>query len=101
MSDAALRRITSDVPLADLAPLALAVESRACDICVSGRKNGAMETEAYLAVLSSCTCAYCTFCRTMLWKIDVTKLEHAPRLPRRDAALAASPRWPVFAELDA
>ena len=50
MSDAALRRITSDVPLADLAPLALAVESRACDICVSGRKNGVMETEAYRSV---------------------------------------------------
>lgn len=47
MSDAELRRITSDVLLADLAPLAVAVESCACDICVSGRKNGAMETEAY------------------------------------------------------
>ena len=53
MSDAALRRITSDVPLADLAPLALAVESCACDIRVSGRKNGAMETEAYLAFRNS------------------------------------------------
>ncbi len=85
LSDAELRRITSGVPLADLGPLAVAVESCACDICVSGRKDGAMETEAYLAVLSSCTCAYCKFCRTMLWKIDVTKLEHAPAY--RDAML--------------
>ena len=85
LSDAEMRRITSGVPLADLAPLAVAVESCACDICVSGRKNGAMETEAYLAVLSSCACAYCKFCRTMLWKIDVTKLEHAPAY--RDAML--------------
>ena len=85
LSDAEMRRLTSGVPLADLAPLAVAVESCACDICVSGRKNGAMETEAYLAVLSSCACAYCKFCRTMLWKIDVTKLEHAPAY--RDAML--------------
>lgn len=85
MSDAEMRRITSDVPLADLAPLAVAVEHCACDICISGRKDGAMEIEAYLTVLETCSCAYCKFCRTMLWKIDVTKLEHAPAY--RDAML--------------
>ena len=78
LSDAELRRITSDVPLADLAQLAVAVEHCACDICISGRKDGAMEIEAYLAVLETCSCAYCKFCRAMLWRIDVTKLEHAP-----------------------
>jgi len=85
LSDAELRRVASHVSLADLAPLAVAVEHCPCDICVSGRRGGAMEIEAYLAVLKSCTCAYCKFCRTTLWKIDVSKLEKAPAY--RDAML--------------
>lgn len=85
LSDAEIRRIVSQISLADLVPLPDVLEHCNCDICASGRKNVAMETDAYLAVLADCSCAYCKFCRTTLWKIDVTKLEKAPAY--RDAML--------------
>ncbi len=90
LSDAELRRIVSCVPLADLAPLAGALEHCSCGICEYGRQDRPMETEAFLAELSGCSCAYCKFCRMTLSKIDVSKLEKTPAY--RDAMLVLRQR---------
>ena len=85
LSDAEIRRILCQFSPADIAPLASALQHCTCDICVSSRKNIAMETETYLTLLSNCPCPHCSFCRATLWKIDVTKLAKAPAY--RDAML--------------
>ena len=86
LSDSAMRRLVANIPLADRLPLASAMSCCECRVCIHVRQNTRLDAEEELALVSSCPCAFCAFCRTTLPKIDISSLGHAPTF--RGALLA-------------
>lgn len=78
LSDAAMRRLVANVPLADRLPLASAITFCECRVCLHVRQNAPLDADEELSTVASCPCAFCRFCRTTLPTIDHSQLEHAP-----------------------
>lgn len=90
LSDAAMRRMVSQIPLADVAELAIALQHCECRACVHARKNTPIDDELDMAVFATCPCAFCKFARTTMPKIDMSTLTKHPDL--RYAILALRQR---------
>lgn len=90
LSDAAMRRMVSQTPLADVAELANAMQHCECRACIHARKNTPLDDELDMAVFATCPCAFCKFARTTMPKIDMSTLTKHPDL--RDGILALRQR---------
>ena len=86
LSDAAMRRMVGQTPLADVAELASALQHCECRACIHARKNTPLDDELDMAALATCPCAFCKFTRTTMPKIDMGALAKHPDL--RDGILA-------------
>jgi len=78
LSDTTMRRLVANIPLEDRVPLASALTACGCRACLHARKNTPLDADEELAIVASCPCAFCKFCRTTLPTIDHSRLEHAP-----------------------
>jgi len=90
LSDATMRRMVGQTPLADVAELASALQHCECRACIHARKNTPLDDELDMAALATCTCAFCKFTRTTMPKIDMSTLTKHPDL--RDGILALRQR---------
>lgn len=85
LSDAAMRRLVSQTPLADIAALGATLAHCQCRACMYFRQNTPLDAEQEQEVIATCPCALCKFTRTTMPKIDLSKVDKAPDF--RDALL--------------
>lgn len=90
LSDAAMRRMVSQIPLADVAELVSAMQHCECRACIHARNNTPLDDDPDIALLATCPCAFCKFTRTTMPKINLGKLTNHPDL--RNGILALRQR---------
>ena len=78
LSDAEMRRLASQTPLADLAALRSALTHCPCRVCLHSRQNTPLDPDQELELIATCPCALCKFTRTTLPKINVGTTNKAP-----------------------